>query len=351
MFSKLNNWAGRTIIAIALTIVAWYNLKGQELKDPGRVVQWMAGDLLFILIYWSLYRLAFRSISKKWPLAFQVRKRLFFQLLWVIASVLIIGAGLDILNYALPYVFKVGNNLRNFNHLVENSLLSVAPLIIVNNLYLFFDLYEQNIIENEQLKKEALVAQFEILKNQISPHFLFNSLNALITLIPKDEMMAVSYTQKLSNVYRRLLDNSGRKTISLSEELIFLADYIFIFESRFGAKMSVNMNFPDDISHQLVLPFALQMLVENAVKHNTISRDNPLIIRLFIEDEHIVVENNLQVRNNPVVSTGIGLENITNRYNLLTGKQVIILNTGTHFRVSLPLILKEDIHESNYYRG
>ncbi|WP_183572407.1 sensor histidine kinase [Mucilaginibacter sp. X5P1] len=351
MFSKLNKWAGGTIIAIVLTIVAWYSLKGQGLTDPGKVVQWMAGDLLFILMYWSLYRLAFRSISKKWPLAFQVRKRLFFQLLWVIVSVLIVGAGLDTLNYALPYFFKVGNNLRDFNHLVENSLLTIAPLIVIYNLYLFLHLYEQNIIENEQLKKEALVAQFEILKNQISPHFLFNSLNALITLIPKDEMMAVSYTQKLSNVYRRLLDNTGRKTISLSEELIFLADYIFIFERRFGAKMSINMNFPDDISHQLVVPFALQMLVENAVKHNTISRDNPLTIRLFIEDEHIMVENNLQVRNNPVVSTGIGLENITNRYNLLTGKQVIVLNTGTHFRVSLPLILKEDIHESNYYRG
>jgi len=251
----------------------------------------------------------------------------------------------------LPYFFKVANNLRNFNHLVENSLLSVAPLIIIYNLYFFFRLYERNIIENEQLKKEALVAQFEILKNQISPHFLFNSLNALITLIPKDEMMAVSYTQKLANVYRRLLNSVERNTISLSEELSFLADYIFIFESRFETKMAVDMNFPDDISHQLVVPFALQMLVENAVKHNTISRDHPLTIRLFIEDEHIVVENNLRVRKNPVVSTGIGLENIINRYNLLTGKQVIILNTGTHFRVSLPLILKEDKHESNYYRG
>jgi two-component system LytT family sensor kinase len=349
MFNKLNKWAGVAILAIAMMVVSWYSPKGHGLTDSGRVVQWMAGDLLFILMYWSLYRLAFRSISKKWPLAFQVRKRLFFRLLWVIASILIIGAALDTLNYALPYFFKVGNNLQNFNHLVENSLLFIAPLILIYNIYLFFRLYEQNIIENEQLKKEALVAQFEILKNQISPHFLFNSLNALIALIPKDEMMAVSYTQKLSNVYRRLLDNTGRKTISLSEELVFLVDYIFIFEKRFGTKIAVDMNFPDDIKQQLVVPFALQMLVENAVKHNTISRDSPLTIRLFIEYDHIVIENNLQVRKAPVVSTGIGLENIINRYNLLTGKQVVVLNTGTHFRVSLPLILKEDIYESNYY--
>jgi two-component system LytT family sensor kinase len=161
--------------------------------------------------------------------------------------------------------------------------------------------------------------------------------------------MAVSYTQKLSNVYRRLLDNTGRKTISLSEELVFLIDYIFIFEKRFGTKIAVDMNFPDDIKQQLVVPFALQMLVENAVKHNTISGNNPLTIRIIMENEHIVVENNLQVRKAPFISTGMGLENIINRYNLLTGKQVVVLNTGTHFSVSLPLILKEDIYEGNYY--
>jgi len=133
MFGKLNKWVGGTIIGITLTIVGRYSLKGMGLTDPGKIVQWMAGDLLFILLYWYLYRLAFKAIDKKWPLALQARKRLFFQLLWVITSVLIIGAALDTLNYALPYVFKIGNRLLNFNHLVENSLLFIAPFILIYN--------------------------------------------------------------------------------------------------------------------------------------------------------------------------------------------------------------------------
>ena len=202
----------------------------------------------------------------------------------------------------------------------------------------FFGRWEHSLYESERLKKESLVSQLELLKNQISPHFLFNSLNALITLVPEDPKLSVLFIQRLSNVYRHVLNYNEKNVISLEAELKFLDDYIFLNKMRFGENLRIVYHLPVNLEQMKVIPFTLQMLVENAIKHNIVSGKKPLTITISKDGNFIVVKNNLQVKTSGVESTGTGLQNITSRYELLTNKQVEVIADTSDFSVSLPLI-------------
>jgi len=223
---------------------------------------------------------------------------------------------------------------------------SAILLLIVTVCYecaFFFGNWEHSLYESERLKKESVISQFELLKNQISPHFLFNSLNALITLVPEDAQLSVLFIQKLSNVYRHVLTYNEKNIIELEAELEFLKDYLFLFQMRFGENLVIEYQLPESFENMMIVPFALQMLVENAVKHNTISQRKPLIISLISDGEKIIIKNNLQKKTSGVESTNTGLNNITSRYKLLTSRPVDVTITKTEFSVSLPLLTKIDM--------
>lgn len=189
-----------------------------------------------------------------------------------------------------------------------------------------------------QLKEESMRAQFDTLKSQVNPHFLFNSLNALTNLIYENQDKAARFVKQLSEVYRYVLDTQGKEVVLLSDELKFLRSYIFLQEIRYGDKLKIDINLGNETRKQIA-PLVLQMLVENAVKHNIISKDQPLTIRIFFDDDYIVVENNLQIKNVlPEESKGIGLENIKHRYSFLTDKKVEVINDSRSFVVKLPFL-------------
>jgi LytS/YehU family sensor histidine kinase len=233
-----------------------------------------------------------------------------------------------------------------------NFKIGLAATIFIATIYecfYFSERWEKTVIETEKLKRENLISQFETLKNQVNPHFLFNSFNTLMTIIPENTEIAIEFVQKLSNVYRYVLNNKDKELTELSTEIAFLKDYVFLHKIRFGENLRVNFNIPDEILDTQIPPLTLQMLMENAVKHNIISSEKPLLIDIYLERNNcIIVENNLQKRSIPAESTKVGLQNIINRYKYLSQKVVEIIPTTSIFKVSLPIISVEKNEGSNY---
>lgn len=195
-----------------------------------------------------------------------------------------------------------------------------------------------------KLQKENLQSQFEVLKQQVNPHFLFNSLNVLTSLIKADPDLAETFTEKLSKVYRYVLENKEKDLVSLSTEMDFLNAYLFLINIRFSGKIIVEIDIDSKYAEYRVLPIAVQMLIENAIKHNTYSKTNPLLINIYTDENgNLIVCNNLKARETIMASTGVGLENITRRYSLISNHVPVFTKTETHFIARLPL-LKADKH-------
>jgi two-component system, LytTR family, sensor kinase len=192
--------------------------------------------------------------------------------------------------------------------------------------------------EKAELEKHYVASQLEGLRNQVNPHFLFNSLNTLIYLIPEAPDKAVRFVQQLSKVYRYVLESRDEKVIPLKTELEFLQAYIFLLRERFGDNLRVDINNLEERQKENIVPLTLQMLLENAIKHNIISSEKPLKIDIFGENGHIVVRNNLQKKNQVMDSTGVGLDNIRARYQMLTDKEVKISASDKEYKVIVPFI-------------
>ncbi len=200
--------------------------------------------------------------------------------------------------------------------------------------------WRQAAIEAEKLKTERVASQYESLKNQVNPHFLFNSLNALTSLVYEDQKQAAKFIKKLADVYRYVLDNQQKEVVPLRNELRFVQAYVFLQKIRFEDNLSIDIQVPE--SDAMILPLSLQMLVENAIKHNIVSDDQPLSIRIYQgNSDSLVIENTLQPKTSHEYSSGLGLKNIQSRYTHLSGKDVEIQNGPDKFTVKLPLLKLE----------
>lgn len=189
-----------------------------------------------------------------------------------------------------------------------------------------------------RLQKEKLQSQFEVLRQQVNPHFLFNSLNVLTSLIKLEPDLAEKFTEHLSKVYRYVLENKDNDLVDLKTELDFLDAYLFLLNIRFTDKIAVNIDIPQEKTDLFILPLALQLLIENAIKHNTMSKKAPLNIRIFIDENNFLnVINNLQERESYIVSTGVGLKNIEHRYVLLELPAPDFIKTEDSFIAKIPL--------------
>lgn len=214
-------------------------------------------------------------------------------------------------------------------------------LISLISTYILYLIIKSRIIEieNLKLKRENIEAQFTSLKDQLNPHFLFNTLNSLSSVIRLGEKSeSLTFVDKMSEVYRYILESNEYKTIEVDKELYFLDAYLFMLQKRFGNKLNVKINLSDETKRRHIPPMALQILVENAVKHNKISTDKPLTIWVVDNDMHIVVSNILQKKNSEV-GYGIGLANLRNRYRLLMDEDIEIHETDTMFMVKIPVIV------------
>jgi two-component system LytT family sensor kinase len=229
---------------------------------------------------------------------------------------------------------------------LSRTNLGLTIVISISIFYLILNRKSHNRIRNmeiqaEQLMKENVVAQFEALKNQVSPHFLFNSLSILSSLVHVDANLSEKFIDRLSKAYRYILEQKDNETVSLKTELDFLSSYAFLLKIRFENKFDVKISVTDhEAMKYSIAPLTLQLLTENCVKHNRMSDQEPLIVSISIEDDYLVVANAVRPRNETerISSTRIGLSNIRNRYQLLTKSPLQIAQDNDVFTVKIPLI-------------
>lgn len=191
-------------------------------------------------------------------------------------------------------------------------------------------------IEKEQLKQEKIKSELVAIKNQVNPHFLFNSLNTLNSVIRNNPENATNFVDKLSFMYRYILQSSERDLVTLAEELEFLNSYAYLIEIRYGGRFKLENNLTLDTGVTKIPVLSLQLLVENAVKHNEISENNPLTVKIYNDSEYIIVENSIKPRSNFEESTGNGLLNLSKRYKILKSKDIKIYK-DLSFIVKLPI--------------
>ncbi len=196
-------------------------------------------------------------------------------------------------------------------------------------------------LKAEKQEKEHLLSQFETLKNQVNPHFLFNCLNSLSSLVYEDPSLAEDFIAKLTKVYRYVLDVREEILVPLRDEYQFMQSYFFLQKIRFEANLQLRVDVDEQVFDWLIPPLTLQILAENAIKHNVISRDHPLSIELFSEGEFLIMRNNYQKREDRVDSTGIGLRNLRDRYRFLSHRQPRFDLVEDHYIARVPLLHPE----------
>jgi sensor histidine kinase YesM len=197
---------------------------------------------------------------------------------------------------------------------------------------------KKTLLASEILQRENIQFKFEALKSQLNPHFLFNTFSTLISLIQENPLLAEKYTQNLSNVYRYILSSKDKELVMLKEELDFIDSYMFLISIRFDDNVTVEINVEKELLEYYLPLLSLQLLLENAVKHNVVSKRKPLHISINSDGAAVVVRNNLQKKSSIENSTKIGLKNIKNRYELICSEKVDIKQSDDHFSVKLPLV-------------
>jgi LytS/YehU family sensor histidine kinase len=257
-----------------------------------------------------------------------------------------------LLTFLINYIFIFNIEKVTFTEYIRTTLnlLLIEILIIVYTFSIatgieFFKLWKESLLKQESMQRKAVELQMEALKNQVNPHFLFNSLNTLSTLVYKDADKAAMFIMQLSDIYRYVLEHRDQATVDWQAEKQFVENYIRLQQMRFANSIDITIDTGSVESYQVV-PLSVQILVENAIKHNVTTVEDPLKASIFLEDDFLVVKNKLNIRSSVENSENIGLSNIRQQYEILTGKKVVVSREGGFFTVKLPLIKKTSEHES-----
>ncbi len=289
------------------------------------------------VIVWEGCRFIIPRIRKAYEGFANTKKRLLIQIPIMVLYTLLVAILLDwFVGYCYPPEF-IHPDFRGLAVMLI-LLIPVAIFFLIYEARYFFEEWKKDIQKTEAMARENLQSQYQALKKQLDPHFLFNSLNTLASLIDHQNVPAQEYLERLSDVYRYILETRNRDTVTLREEMAFLDDYIYLNKVRFQENLRVDHELSPASQDKQLPALSLQLLVENAIKHNIVSRDKPLTIHIHSEQDQLVVENNKQLKNTLGISTKMGLENIMRRYELLNASPITVINQEDIFRVKLPLL-------------
>ncbi len=230
--------------------------------------------------------------------------------------------------------------LQNGTFYLTSLLITVVASIFFHAVYFYQELQKRKVTEQKIIAGTAS-AQFDALKNQLDPHFLFNSLNVLTSLIDENPEAAQQFTTSLSKVYRYVLEQKNKELVTVDEELQFARTYVNLLKMRFEDSIVFEIPDKSENPEAKVVPLSLQLLLENAVKHNVVNASKPLYIKIYEKEGNLVVENNLQSKEVIKRSSGVGLTNIKQRYALLTNRKVLIQKTSASFIVEIPMLTKQ----------
>ncbi|MEQ9404989.1 MAG: histidine kinase [Cyclobacteriaceae bacterium] len=292
---------------------------------------------LFWLLLWkgSQYMVAFLDSIYSW-LEYPIKRTILSVAsicVYTVLVVFLLDISFDMLVLGKTFDQSITNGL-NGTPLTTTILITLGINTFMHGRGFLIE-WRQMSIDVEKLKTEQVSTQYESLRNQVNPHFLFNSLNALTSLVYDDQDKAVEFIRKLSQVYRYVLDKKDEEVVPIEDEINFMENFIFLQKIRFGDNLKMEVRV--DRKEGYLPPLALQILVENAIKHNVISEKDPLKIRVEITPEYCLVENSIKEK---LVkdSTGIGLNNLKARYNYLSNEEIEITANEKEFKVKLPIL-------------
>jgi signal transduction histidine kinase len=306
---------------------------------PEAIVNWSI-SLLFSIVNWMMMRAVMIRLRKQFP---NFKKSLIRISVLFLVIILIIILVDRLGSFVLGLIFgSTYNHPSQLELLIPILLISIMTLSIYEAIY-FYTQLKKSVREEEQAKQVIVEAQLDALRNQARPHFLFNSLNTLRDIIENDpKSEAIDFVDKLSDVYRFILESGNSNLITLRDEFKFAQAYMYIQSERFGDNIQLDWQVSVDHMNMKLIPMSVQLLLENAIKHNVISKAKPLTIRVYTEDDILIVQNNIQAKSTQLPSTKIGLDSLQKRYNLISGQSLIITDDNRDFKVGIPLI-----HSSN----
>ncbi|MCP4156141.1 MAG: hypothetical protein GY757_50945 [bacterium] len=331
-----NLWG--TLLALLLIFIFHYFTTGEDHGYGGIKALLMPLWIIFLInfLFQGLLWMD-RRLDKVLPWYPNPRKRLFTEIAIAWPSTLAIIS----FNYLLMYHLSdkpektISHQQFFYVYIILMIVLCVAlSIAIANN---FFRNWSKSLIEMEKLKREKMKSDYQALQNQLNPHFLFNNFNMLLSEIKRDPDNAVRITEELSDVYRYVLNSKNHETESLKNETAFVEAIIFLANVRFGDNLEVERRLPPEIMECRLPPMTLQILIENAIKHNVVSSAHPLKILIHAEKDALIVENTIQPRKS-TYSTGLGLNNIKMRYSFLTERKVTVTADEKQFKVKVPLL-------------
>jgi len=322
---------------ILLAAVVSFFIRFVKFNQFGLVSQLVifAVSIVVVSVLWESLRFINRKLNEVYPFERSISGRIAFQLS--------LGAAVGVFIRFLIYFFGEPYLPFKLDELFLATTWVIYILATVGiNLGFFTDYFinrwKDSLVVAERLEKEKAQVQFDNLKNQLNPHFLFNALTSLHGLILENQGLASEFLQHLSKVYRYVLQNKDKNFVSLQTELDFIQNYVFLLRTRFQRALIINFDVSEVARERAVVPVTLQILIENALKHNIADAEKPLQIDVITMGDYLVVSNNLQLRKRVETSNKQGLENLKSLYGFLTERHVIIDQTDDRFAVKIPLL-------------
>ena len=336
-----NKWYYRLITGGLAGILTWlfaeviFNIRYRYFNLLESPENYLFAFILGILLFETIFRSA-KLLEKKHGWHINPGRRLALQILLGIIAAFI---WIFLIRFAVSLLFLPGKLIILSDEMIILALVIILILVQSFAEFGFFlnERYRKSLAEVEKFRKENAEYQFEMLKLQLNPHFLFNSLNTLSSLVFEDAAKASEFIRRLSDVYRYVLDNRTKELVTLREEMDFIHAFSFLQGLRFQGMIDFRFEISEISLSRKIAPMTLQLLVENAVKHNIASAGQPLLISIVSGDNSIFVSNNYQPKAEQA-GTGVGLKNITSRYAFLTKREVEIVKEDRIFKVVIPLI-------------
>lgn len=339
LFKHLNLWQfllGSSVLALIILVVFF----GRVYDSPQSFLLGFIWSLSICVTQWAGPVLIIYTLDKRLPWIVKPVTRTFTQfilmLVWSVIAFVAVQLLMMYLINGLPpseaWQYATGSIIYTFLIALFISLVFTAIG--------FFRAWRRSVLSEAATKAEMMAYKYDSLRNQINPHFLFNSFNVLSDLVYEDQAQAVTFIRQLSELFRYVLDSRDKELVSLSEELEFMKSYAFLLNTRFGDKLKLEIELNSD-RNALIVPMTLQLLVENAVKHNEVSEKFPLSISIRQNGQYIEVENKLKPKSVGNDSKKTGLKNIAQQFAFFTDKEIEIKSTETHFLVRVPIIMME----------
>jgi two-component system, LytTR family, sensor kinase len=323
------------IISIPLIGVLMPLLFYTSQDSPGLLI-WIIFSTLLTLIAWETSRHVVSFLWKKYPWEGNPVQHLLISALFLTVLAVFLGLLVYYMNVLFGDVSdRYWDRMKGVHFSIV--LLTFFTTSIYEAVFLFHK-WKKALTLSAELERENIKSQFETLKNQVNPHFLFNSLNTLSWLIHENPEKAVEYVSEFSSIYRYVLDVKDLNAVKLKDELEFVQSYIYLQKIRFGDELDVSITIDPEKLDSLIMPLSLQVLIENAIKHNEISETYPLKIQLYFEDEYVLVKNSLKKISLSMDSPGTGLKNLAERYRLVTDRVPYFYSDEKEYTAGIPCI-------------